>query len=159
MEQRTIATCRKCGIIKKCSHSNDSCENNLQFLFQVSKNQSNVDTKLNRYWRNTQRGKVVVPAALNVHFWLCPNQCHCLYSPVTFYLELGLLCKELIASLTTLLPKVLRTFMQPAIKARHQKDENPNSRIAAETARIAIKVWMAVDIQLKGIGMMKRHMQ
>ena len=55
--------------------------------------------------------------------------------------------------------------MQSAVNARRQGEENPNSSVIAETmkliqkARMAIKLWIAVTMQIQSIQMMKGHLQ
>ena len=82
-----------------------------------------------------------------------------------FYLELGLVYTKSYhcAEYTTM--KSFSNFVQLAVDARRQGDENPNSSVAPETMNLlanrsyGYQTWITVAIQLQGTSMMKRHME
>ena len=53
-----------------------------------------------------------------------------------FYLGLGQLCKKIYRFVEYIPGKCLEKFVLSAVKARREKDENPNSSVVAETMKI-----------------------
>ena len=57
-------------------------------------------------------------------------------SLLLFYLKLGLVCKKIHRFVQYTPRKCFNNFVQSAVEARHQRDENPNSSVAAETMKL-----------------------
>ena len=80
-------------------------------------------------------------------------------------LELGFISTKTYCFVEYNIVKYLSIFVESAVVARRQKDENPNSGVVAETLKLlptaveAIKLRIAFAIQLQVVEMMKRHMQ
>ena len=55
---------------------------------------------------------------------------------ILFYLELGLVCKKIYRFVEYIPVKCFKSFVQSAVKARREGDENPNSSLAAETMKL-----------------------
>ena len=53
-----------------------------------------------------------------------------------FYLELGLVCKNFYRFVEYALVKCFNFFVQSALDARRERDENPNSSVVAETMKL-----------------------
>ena len=53
-----------------------------------------------------------------------------------FYLKLGLICKKIHRFVQYTLRKCFINFVQSAVDARRQGDENPNSSVVAETMKL-----------------------
>ena len=53
-----------------------------------------------------------------------------------FYLDVGLVCKKFIASWNYIPVKRFNNFVQSAVDARREGDENPNSSVVAETMKL-----------------------
>ena len=53
-----------------------------------------------------------------------------------FYLDLGLVCKKIYRFVEYTPVKCFNNFVQSAVNARGEKDENPNSRVVAETMKL-----------------------
>ena len=53
-----------------------------------------------------------------------------------FYLKLGLVCKKIHRFVQYLPRKCFNNFVQPAVDARRQRDENPISSVVAETIKL-----------------------
>ena len=82
-----------------------------------------------------------------------------------FDLELGLICTNFYRFAEYTPVNYLRFLLKSAVNTRHHENKNPNSTILAEilmwlaNSSYAIKLWIAVALQLQGVWMMKRHMQ
>ena len=60
-----------------------------------------------------------------------------LISPLLlFYLQLGLVCTKIHCFVEYIPKKCFNSFVQSAVDARRQSDENPNSRVVAETMKL-----------------------
>ena len=53
-----------------------------------------------------------------------------------FYLEWGLVCKKIYRFVEYIPVKCFKNFVQSAVKARREGDENPNSSVVAETMKL-----------------------
>ena len=53
-----------------------------------------------------------------------------------FYLELGLVCKKIYRFVENTSVKCFNKFVQSAVDARREGDENPNSSVVAETMKL-----------------------
>ena len=53
-----------------------------------------------------------------------------------FYLELGLVCKKIYRFVEYIPVKCFNNFVQSAVNARRERDENPNSSVVAETMKL-----------------------
>ena len=53
-----------------------------------------------------------------------------------FYIELGLVCKKIYRFIEYTPVKCFNNFVQSAVNARREKDENPNSSVVAETMKM-----------------------
>ena len=53
-----------------------------------------------------------------------------------FYLDLGLVCKKIYRFIEYIPVKCFNTFVQSAVNARREVDENPNSSVVAETMQL-----------------------
>ena len=53
-----------------------------------------------------------------------------------FYLELGLVCKKIYRFVECIPVKCFNNFVQSAVNARREGDENPNSSVVAETMKL-----------------------
>ena len=53
-----------------------------------------------------------------------------------FYLDLGLVCKKIYRFVEYILVKGFNNFVQSAVNARREGDENPNSSVVAETIKL-----------------------
>ena len=53
-----------------------------------------------------------------------------------FYLELGLVCKKIYRFVEYIPVKCFNKFVQSAVNARREGDENPNSSVVAETMKL-----------------------
>ena len=59
-----------------------------------------------------------------------------LITPLLFYLELGLVCKKICRFVEYTPVKCFKKFVQSAVHARREGDENPNSSVVAETMKL-----------------------
>ena len=83
-----------------------------------------------------------------------------------FLFRAGLVCTKVCRFVEYTPVNCHNNFVQSAVDARRQKDENPNYSVVAETMKLlakrawmAIKLRIAVNIQLPGTSMLKGHMQ
>ena len=53
-----------------------------------------------------------------------------------FYLEFGLLCKKIYQFVEYIAVKCFKNIVQPAVNARREEDEIPNSSVVAETMKL-----------------------
>ena len=53
-----------------------------------------------------------------------------------FYLDLGLVCKKIYRFIEYIPVKCFNKFVQSAVNARREGDENPNSSVVAETKKV-----------------------
>ena len=53
-----------------------------------------------------------------------------------FYLDMGLVCSKTYRFVEYTPVKCTNSFVQPAVNVRHPKDENPNSKVVAETLKL-----------------------
>ena len=53
-----------------------------------------------------------------------------------FYIDLGLVCKKIYRFVETIPVKFFNNFVQSAVNARRETDENPNSSVVAETMKL-----------------------
>ena len=79
-----------------------------------------------------------------------------------YYLHLGLECTEILQFVQYSPKKWLSSFVESAINARRQGDQNPNSRVVAETMKFlanssyGTRSWIVVDTLWQSIWTMKR---
>ena len=72
----------------------------------------------------------------NVDFKLFLWKRYSHYSSASIFLELGLVCKKIYRVVEYTPVKCFNIFVQSAVNARREGDENPNSNVGAETMKL-----------------------
>ena len=75
-----------------------------------------------------------------------------------FYLELGLVCKKIYRFMEYTRVKCFNKFLQSAVDARREGDENPNSRVVAETMKLLANSSYGYQIMDRSRHTVKKYM-
>ena len=93
-----------------------------------------------RHWSNNTgvcREEIVnVPTRANANIMFWPDQWHHNYSLSTSHLKLGLVCTKNYRFVEYTPVKCFNNFVQSAVNARCQRDENPNTNAVAESMKL-----------------------
>ena len=79
-----------------------------------------------------------------------------------FYLQLGLVCTQIHHFVDYTPSKCFNSFVQSAVDARRQGDENPNSSVVAETMKLLASsshVYQIMNCLSRSTSLRKRHMR
>ena len=84
---------------------------------------------------NEKEGLLCQPRKMLISMYFLENGT--LITPLLlFYLELGLVCKKIYHSVEYIPVKRFNNFVQSAVNANREGDENPNSSVVAETMKL-----------------------
>ena len=75
-----------------------------------------------------------------------------------FYLELGLLCKKIYRFVEYTPIECFNKFLQSAVNARRERDENPNSSVVAETMKLLANSSYGYQIMYRSRHTVKKHL-
>ena len=114
-------------------HLRDYFSNFLPIFKNTAVSRDDIGNPIKQYAE--KENTMVQPRRMLISSFILPNGT--IITPLLlFYLQLGLVCKKIHRFVQYTPRKRFDNFVQSAVDARRQRDENPNSSVVAETMKL-----------------------